>query len=119
MAIYAIADLHLPGGDIKPMDVFGAHWAGHFERISEDWRAKVSQEDVVLLPGDLSWAMALADAKPDLEAIGELPGKKVILIQFLWNLKNLILKLQVFLHRNKNLILFIKELSGNVNLIYL
>ena len=43
----------------------------------------------------------------------------VLLILFLWNLKKPILKLQVFLHRNKNLILFIKELSGNVNLIYL
>lgn len=79
MAIYAIADLHLPGGDIKPMDIFGAHWAGHFERISEDWRAKVKPEDVVLLPGDISWAMALADAKADLEKIGSLPGRKVLL----------------------------------------
>ncbi len=79
MSIYAIADLHLPGGDIKPMDVFGEHWAGHFERISADWREKVTDDDVVLLPGDISWAMALADAKQDLEAIGELPGKKVLL----------------------------------------
>ncbi len=79
MAIYAIADLHLPGGDIKPMDVFGAHWADHFNRISQDWREKVQPDDVVLLPGDISWAMALADAKADLEAIGTLPGKKVIL----------------------------------------
>ena len=79
MAIYAIADLHLPGGDIKPMDVFGAHWAGHFEKISEDWRARVKPEDVVLLPGDISWAMALTDARQDLEAIGALPGSKVLL----------------------------------------
>ena len=40
MAVYAIGDLHLPGSDIKPMDVFGAHWENHFERICEDWRAK-------------------------------------------------------------------------------
>lgn len=79
MAIYAIADLHLPGGDIKPMDVFGAHWANHFERISQDWRAKVSDEDIVLVPGDISWAMTLEEAKPDLEAIGRLPGRKVLI----------------------------------------
>lgn len=79
MAIYAIADLHLPGGGIKPMDVFGAHWSGHFERICTDWRERVKPEDVVLLPGDISWAMALSDARQDLEAIGMLPGKKVIL----------------------------------------
>jgi len=79
LAVFAISDLHLPGGDVKPMDVFGEHWSGHFEKISSDWRERVSAEDVVLLPGDLSWAMALNDARGDLEAIGALPGRKVIL----------------------------------------
>ena len=79
MAVFAISDLHLPGGGVKPMDVFGEHWSGHFEKISADWREKVTAEDVVLLPGDLSWAMALQDARGDLAAIGALPGKKVIL----------------------------------------
>ena len=79
MAIFAISDLHLPGGDVKPMDVFGDHWAGHFEKISADWREKVGPDDVVLLPGDLSWAMGLKEAQADLDAIGALPGKKVIL----------------------------------------
>ena len=79
MKIFAIADLHLPGGDVKPMDVFGAHWENHFERISEDWRARVTEEDVVLLPGDTSWAMQLRDALPDLERIAALPGRKILL----------------------------------------
>jgi len=79
LSIFAIADLHLPGGDIKPMDIFGAHWADHFERISQDWRSRVRDDDIVLLPGDISWAMSLPDAIPDLKAIGELPGKKVLL----------------------------------------
>ncbi len=79
MTIYAIGDLHLPGGDEKPMDVFGGHWENHFAKISEDWCAKVKPEDLVLIPGDISWAMQLSDALPDLEAIGALPGKKVLL----------------------------------------
>lgn len=79
MNIFAIGDLHLPGGDTKPMDVFGPHWENHFERISEDWRARVAQEDVVLLPGDLSWAMQLEAALCDLRRIDELPGTKLIL----------------------------------------
>ena len=79
MAFYAISDLHLPGGDVKPMDVFGEHWTNHFEKISADWRDQVTAEDVVLLPGDFSWAMALKDAVPDLMAVGALPGKKVLL----------------------------------------
>ena len=79
MNIFAIGDLHLPGGDKKPMDVFGPHWENHFERISEDWRARVSPEDIVLIPGDISWAMQLSDALTDLRKIGELPGRKLIL----------------------------------------
>ncbi len=79
MEIYAIGDLHLPGGDDKPMNVFGAHWEGHFERICQDWRKKVRQDDLVLIPGDISWAMQMDAALPDLAAIGALPGKKIIL----------------------------------------
>ena len=79
MDIYAIGDLHLPGGDNKPMEVFGAHWEGHFARICQDWRERVTEDDVVLIPGDISWAMQIEDALPDLRAIGELPGKKIIL----------------------------------------
>lgn len=79
MKLFAIGDLHLPGGDDKPMNVFGEHWNGHFERISQDWRERVAEEDVVLIPGDISWAMQLDDAKPDLLAIGALPGRKIIM----------------------------------------
>lgn len=78
MHLFAIGDLHLPGGDDKPMNVFGPQWDGHFERICQDWRSRVQPEDVVLIPGDVTWAMQLRDAVPDLEAIGALPGKKVI-----------------------------------------
>lgn len=79
MKLFAIGDLHLPGGDDKPMDVFGSHWEGHFQRIRQDWLQRVSQEDVVLIPGDISWAMQLEQAKPDLQAIAELPGRKIII----------------------------------------
>ncbi|MBR4040227.1 MAG: metallophosphoesterase [Clostridia bacterium] len=79
MRIFAIGDLHLPGGDKKPMDVFGAHWENHFERISADWRAKVADEDIVLIPGDISWAMQLSCALEDLRRIALLPGRKLIL----------------------------------------
>ena len=78
MSLFAIADLHLPARK-KPMDIFGPHWERHFERISEDWRSKVSPEDIVLLPGDLSWAMSLDEALEDLNCIGALPGRKILL----------------------------------------
>jgi len=79
MSIYAISDLHLPGGDDKPMDVFGVHWTDHFLRIAADWQTRVKPEDTVLIAGDISWAMQLQDAVPDLMAIGELPGRKLII----------------------------------------
>ena len=78
MRLFAIGDLHLPGGDEKPMNVFGEQWDNHFQRISEAWQSMVSPEDTVLIPGDISWAMQLKDARPDLEAIGALPGRKIL-----------------------------------------
>lgn len=79
MSLFAIGDLHLSGGQEKPMNVFGGQWEGHFERICQAWRTLVTPQDTVLIPGDISWAMQLRDAEADLRAIGELPGRKLIL----------------------------------------
>lgn len=78
MAVFAISDLHLPAR-VKPMDVFGEHWKNHFDRIRADWRERVAPGDLVLLPGDLSWAMRLEEAREDLASIAELPGQKLLL----------------------------------------
>ena len=78
MRLFAIGDLHLSGGDDKPMDVFGPQWDRHFLRIQENWQRLVSDEDTVLIPGDISWAMQLQDARADLEQIACLPGKKIL-----------------------------------------
>ena len=78
MAVYAIADLHLPAKQ-KPMDIFGEHWKDHFQRISRDWLERVAPDDLVLLPGDISWAMRLEEALDDLQSIGALPGTKLLL----------------------------------------
>ena len=61
------------------MDVFGSHWKQHFERIRADWLVRVKSGDLVLLPGDLSWAMRLEDAVEDLNSIAALPGEKILL----------------------------------------
>lgn len=76
MTLFAIGDLHLPGGEEKPMDIFGDHWENHFAHIAADWRARVKDGDVVLIPGDISWAMQLERAVPDLQKIGALPGAR-------------------------------------------
>ena len=79
MAIYAIGDLHLPGHQEKPMNVFGDHWDRHFDVIRENWLSMVAPEDVVLIPGDISWAMQLSEARDDLMQIAALPGRKLLL----------------------------------------
>lgn len=79
MKIHAISDLHLSGHAPKPMDVFGGHWEGHWDRIREAWSNTVSAEDAVLIPGDISWAMTLEQAGVDLREIAELPGQKLLL----------------------------------------
>ena len=79
MNIYAISDLHLSLTSDKPMDIFGAGWEGHFEKIKSDWMNKVQANDIVLISGDISWAMKMSDALVDLQALADLPGKKVFI----------------------------------------
>lgn len=80
MKIFAIADTHLSGQPpAKPMSIFGSHWEGHWEKIKASWLEQVTSEDVVLLAGDISWAMKLPDALADLQAIAELPGRKLVI----------------------------------------
>lgn len=78
MAIYAIADLHLSFSENKPMDIFGENWENYEEKLKENWTKKINKEDIVILPGDFSWAMKLEDTKKDFEYLNSLPRKKNI-----------------------------------------
>ena len=79
MALYTLADLHLATGVEKPMDIFGGRWQGYTEKIVTRWQALVAPEDTVVLGGDISWGISLAEAKGDFALIDSLPGKKIIL----------------------------------------
>lgn len=80
MAIYVIADLHLALKDQnKNMSVFGGNWVGYENKIKENWLKTVKEEDLVILPGDFSWAMNLEDTIQDFSFINNLPGKKLLL----------------------------------------
>ncbi|MFZ5945942.1 MAG: metallophosphoesterase [Bacillota bacterium] len=82
MRIFALGDPHLSfdgdGNIYKPMDIFGSNWEQHHLKIAQNWREKVSQEDVVLVPGDISWALKLEEAVDDINFIGSLPGIKIL-----------------------------------------
>lgn len=78
MRIFTISDLHLGFAVNKPMDIFGSIWRDHHEKIRNNWNSTVGNSDIVLIPGDISWAMNLKQALPDLEFLDSLPGKKYI-----------------------------------------
>jgi predicted phosphohydrolase len=60
------------------MDVFGPLWHDHARQIANNWCRLVGPRDVVLVAGDISWALRLEDALADLEWLATLPGEKVI-----------------------------------------
>ncbi len=78
MRIWALSDLHLSLSVDKPMHVFGEHWAAHDERMAAAWDAVVAPTDVVLTPGDFSWAMRAHEAVADFAWLAERPGRKVL-----------------------------------------
>ena len=71
MSIYVIGDLHL-------MDIFGNNWENHAEKIKTNWIEQVKENDIVILPGDFSWATYLEDTYKDFEYLNSLPGNKII-----------------------------------------
>lgn len=81
MALYVIADLHLScaAETDKSMEVFGDRWANYTERLYRNWTHLVAPEDTVIVPGDISWALTLPEAREDLAFIDRLPGKKILM----------------------------------------
>lgn len=79
MKLYAISDLHISTNTNKPMDVFGGNWEGYLDKIFADWQSKVSEDDLVLIGGDISWAMSIEDAKEDIKLLENLKGKKILI----------------------------------------
>lgn len=79
-SVWAIADLHLSfGTPNKEMDIFGPQWIDWTKKVEANWRSVIKPEDLVLIAGDISWAMHIADVVPDLEWINKLPGTKFMI----------------------------------------
>ncbi len=99
MALYAIADLHLSLGTDKPMDIFSG-WNDYVERLEKNWESLITQDDTVVIPGDISWAMKLEECYEDFNFIDKLPGKKIFLKgnhDYWWATKS---KIDAFLSEN-------------------
>ena len=90
MALYAIADLHLSLGTDKPMDVFRG-WENYVSRLEQNWRALVTEDDTVVIAGDISWGMRLEETERDFTFLNSLPGKKLLLKgnhDYWWSTRN-------------------------------
>ena len=99
MSLYAIGDTHLSLGTDKPMDIFHG-WDNYFERLESNWKKLITDEDTVVILGDVSWAMKLENAAEDLAFINSLPGQKLILKgnhDYWWNTMS---KMNGFLEEN-------------------
>ena len=100
MSVFAIGDLHLSLGCDKPMDIFRG-WDNYVDRLTENWNRVVSDNDTVIIPGDISWAMTLEGTKQDFEYINNtLKGDKIILKgnhDYWWNTAS---KMNAFLAEN-------------------
>jgi hypothetical protein len=78
MRIFAIGDLHLEGGTGKTMERFGEHWRNHDKKIFDAWECLGRDDDLLLVVGDSSWAMRIAEAQYDLDRIGRMKGTKLL-----------------------------------------
>lgn len=78
MALFTISDLHLSLNTDKPMDVFGGIWKGYIEKLEKNWNETVSDNDTVIIPGDISWETYLKDAVKDFKFLDSLKGNKII-----------------------------------------
>lgn len=78
MSLFAIADTHLSFGTDKPMDSFPG-WNDYVDRIEKNWNKIVTDDDTVVIAGDISWAMNFDELKADFDFIERLNGKKIIL----------------------------------------
>ena len=77
MALFALADTHLSFGTNKPMDVFSG-WNDYALRLEKNWNKLITNDDTVVIAGDISWAMNLEEAKADFQFLNNLSGKKII-----------------------------------------
>lgn len=79
MNVYGISDLHLSFGVNKPMDIFGSKWKNYEEKVKENWNSVALDDDVIIIPGDISWGMTFKETVKDFEFINDLKGNKIIL----------------------------------------
>ena len=77
MALYALGDTHLSFSANKPMDVFGGAWENYTQKLTEGLSV-LSEEDTLVLCGDISWALTFEEADADFAFLNAFPGRKLL-----------------------------------------
>ena len=80
MSLYVISDLHLSTNETtnKSMEKFGSKWKDYHQKLEKYFKAIITEDDTIVIPGDISWAMTLEEAKSDFKFLDSLPGTKII-----------------------------------------
>ena len=80
MSLYVISDLHLSTNTVtnKSMEKFGTKWKDYHQKLEKYFKAIINEDDTIVIPGDISWAMTLEEAKNDFKFLDSLPGTKII-----------------------------------------
>lgn len=80
MKVWAMSDLHLAlGTPEKSMSRLFPSWHEYEQRIATAWDSVVALDDLVLIAGDISWAMRLDQIGPDFAYLAKRPGIKVLI----------------------------------------
>ena len=78
MSLFVIADTHLSLATGKTMNIFNG-WSDYEQRLEKNWRAIVTDNDTVIITGDISWSMSLEEGLADFEFLNNLPGRKILM----------------------------------------
>ncbi len=115
MSLFAIADTHLSFGTNKPMDSFPG-WQDYTSRLKNNWNRLVTNDDTVVIAGDISWAMNFEELKADFDFINKLNGNKIIIKgnhDYWWNTMT---KMKTFVEENGfNSITFVHNNCADFN----
>lgn len=78
MSVFVIGDTHLSFSTDKPMTVFKG-WDDYVCRLEKNWQKLVTENDTVIINGDVSWGMSLEESSEDFDFLNKLNGQKIIL----------------------------------------
>lgn len=78
MSLFVISDLHLSlSHPEKSMDIFQG-WNGYIDILETNWQNSVLPNDVVVIPGDITWGKHPKDTFEDFKFLNSLNGIKIL-----------------------------------------